>query len=291
MNRDTKIITVMVLIGSLLIAIILFGLYCLVFSSHFRTGIFPFDKTTTATSIGKKTTRTTISVTLTTTTKAISTTTITSSSVPKREEKCYDSDGGISYYVKGYVTVNEGQTKDWDFCKGRILYEHACVLNKKTVYSQLCLYECEDGECTLPSFPETTTTGTRDNVTSPSITTTTIKEKCRGVPTPCSEFSTGMCELQKGCIVKPAKCYGTPQKCYVYLTYESCHNAGCFWVNETCVGKPRECKNFDRYDSCEEHQCLWKPAKCSGAATPCSEFRNQSSCTLQSGCRWVRIKE
>ncbi|MBU3905062.1 MAG: hypothetical protein KJ906_02865 [Nanoarchaeota archaeon] len=62
----------------------------------------------------------------------------------------YDSDGGIDYYTKGYVTVDNGATKTWDTCgTNNYIYERYLDGDEKKTNYYVCPDVCTDGICTL----------------------------------------------------------------------------------------------------------------------------------------------
>jgi predicted Zn-dependent protease with MMP-like domain len=73
------------------------------------------------------------------------------------ENKCYDSDGGQVYDVKGTtygkMSVRNSKTKFTDFCDGNVLTEYYCEGNKvkkETKEGKGCA-KCEDGTCQNPN--------------------------------------------------------------------------------------------------------------------------------------------
>lgn len=72
-------------------------------------------------------------------------------------DKCFDSDGGINYYVKGYVTyegyVQNGElVKEYDKCAkdaggNDVLQERYCVGDGIGMIDYPCRYGCVDGAC------------------------------------------------------------------------------------------------------------------------------------------------
>ena len=64
------------------------------------------------------------------------------------EVECTDSDGGLNYYVKGYVNLAD----DWDWCletpNGSLLNEIYCIDSETSgTKSHFCPGGCEDGAC------------------------------------------------------------------------------------------------------------------------------------------------
>lgn len=67
------------------------------------------------------------------------------------EYTCYDSDGGLVYDVKGYATIDDGATKEWDEC-GSVasqvgVNEVYCSGNNIVTDFEPCLGGCLDGAC------------------------------------------------------------------------------------------------------------------------------------------------
>ena len=69
---------------------------------------------------------------------------------------CYDSDGGISPYIKGYVMNGTNGTIKWDSCNSAIvLNEYYCDENNAEVTKINCTDGCSDGRCktTVLKYP------------------------------------------------------------------------------------------------------------------------------------------
>jgi len=64
---------------------------------------------------------------------------------------CTDSDGGLSYYVKG--TATSGNRSNTDYCSGNYLYEQYCSAGGLNATRYYCPYGCSNGACILECKP------------------------------------------------------------------------------------------------------------------------------------------
>jgi len=60
---------------------------------------------------------------------------------------CFDSDNGLNYSVKGYVSAATLPGQNWDSCSGSVLTERYCSGNSPATQQYTCPYGCSDGKC------------------------------------------------------------------------------------------------------------------------------------------------
>jgi len=191
----------------------------------------------------------------------------------EKEITCTDSDNGIDYYNKGYVTGAGGDIH-YDFCDtsypGR-LYEQYCTSsqshNENTLKYQ-CPYGCEDGACIN-------------------------KTKCYS-DADCPSTTEKYCSGNSACVATQTyKCRNPGQTnayCEKYTGGAGCRNCeygcedgACIQQQNDCVGiylRDSDRDGYKEISNCKELQCINNDLKSNYELTrdiSCSETRNWNS--------------